>query len=557
MVPDLVFTDIKGASHKLSDLGGEAGIVIAMTSATCPVSKRYMPKLAALEKELRAQRIALLLVNPFASEAAADIQAQLSAAGVTATYAHDKDQSLATALGARATTEVFLLDAKRTVLYRGALDDQYGLTYNLDAPRANYLRDAVAAMRVNQLPRIAATEAPGCELGLADARNHAATEVTYHRDVERILQQNCVACHREKGIAPFGLDDLAEVKDRAKTIKRVISEGVMPPWSAAPLKEGNPWGNDRSLGARDKADLLAWLGSSNRPLGDAHEAPAKLVFPSEWSIGKPDLIVQLPQPVAVKADGFMPYQTVTAQTTLTEDKWVQAYEILPTDRSVVHHVLVNVHANGANAARGKQDGDSYWAVYVPGNGSQIYPQGFARKLPAGATVTFQIHYTPSGKAVQEQLRMGLVFARETPRFAVETAAVLKRDLDIPPGDGNHVETFERSVPTDLNVIGFMPHMHVRGKAFKYELISADGSVETLLDIPRYDFNWQLRYEYAQPRTIPRGSKIRITAAFDNSPGNQANPDSTKRVKWGQQTYEEMMIGFIEHFVPIPQGVAAK
>ena len=153
--------------------------------------------------------------------------------------------------------------------------------------------------------------------------------------------------------------------------------------------------------------------------------------------------------------------------------------------------------------------------------------------------------------------MGLVFARETPRFAVETAAIVKHDLDIPPGDSNHVETFERPVPTDLNVIGFMPHMHVRGKAFKYELIGADGSVETLLDIPRYDFNWQIRYEYAQPRTIPRGSKVRITAAFDNSPGNKANPDPTKRVKWGQQTYEEMMIGFIEHFVPIPQSVATK
>ncbi|MDQ3625433.1 MAG: redoxin family protein, partial [Verrucomicrobiota bacterium] len=556
MIADLTFTGLKGAPRQLSDWKENTGVVVAMTSATCPVSKRYAPSLAALEKELRAQNIALLLVNPFASDRAPDIEAQLAAAGLTAPYAHDP--AFAAALGARTTTEVFLLDATRTLIYRGALDDQYGANYSLDAPRANYLRDAVAAMLAGQRPHPAATEALGCELDLPEAKNTGTTEVTYHRDVARILQQNCVACHRDQGIAPFPLDDLAEVKDRAKTIKRVISEGTMPPWFAAPMKEGNPWANDCSLGARDKADLLAWLSSSNRPLGDAHDAPAKLVFAGEWSIGQPDYIVQLPQPVAVKADGYMPYQFITAQTTLTEDRWVQAYEILPSDRSVVHHVIVNVHTKGAGKLRDREEGTGgFWAAYVPGNGSQIYPPGFARKLPAGATVSFQIHYTPSGTAVKEQMRMGLVFAKEPPRFAVETLALPKRDLNIPPGDANHVESTERTVPFDLNVMAYMAHMHVRGKAFKYELVNADGTAETLLDIPRYDFNWQIRYDYAQPRLIPRGSKLRVTAIFDNSPGNKANPDPAQRVKWGPQTYEEMMIGYIEHFVPIRRSVAAE
>ena len=557
MIADLSFTDLKGATRKLSDFKAGKGVVIAMTSATCPVSKRYAPSLATLEKELRAQNVALLLVNPYASDKREDIAAQLSAAGIAAPYAHDP--ALAAALGARTTTEVFLLDATRTLLYRGALDDQYGANYNLDAPRVSYLRDAVAAMLAGQRPQIAATEAPGCELDLpAAARGTDGKNVTYHRDVARILQQNCVQCHREQGIAPFPLDDLAEVKDRAKTIKRVISESTMPPWFAAPLKSGNPWANDCSLGARDRADLLAWLGSADRPLGDAHDAPARLAFADEWNIGKPDYIVQLPQPVAIKADGFMPYQFITAQTTLTEDKWVQAYEILPSDRSVVHHVIVNVHTKGAGKLRDREEGiGGYWAAYVPGNGSQTYPQGFARKLPAGSTVSFQIHYTPSGKAVQERMRMGLVFAKEPPRFAVETLAVPKRDLNIPPGEANHVETIERVVPFDIHAMAYVAHAHVRGKAFKFELVNADGSAETLLDIPRYDFNWQIRYDYAQPRTIPRGSKLRITAIYDNSPANKANPDPSKTVRWGQQTYEEMMIGYIEHFVPLPQGVAAK
>ncbi len=546
-IDDLSFTDLAGKPHKLSEF---KSTVIAMTSATCPVSKKYLHGLARLEKDLREQNIALILVNPFASESADEIQAQLTEAKATAIYVHDKDKALAAALDAQTTTEVFLLDAKRTLIYRGALDDQYGIDYSHDAPRTNYLRNAITAMLAGSLPQIAATAAPGCELDFP-AKNTAKTTVTYHRDVARILQQNCVTCHRDNGIAPFALDSLAEVTDRAKVIKRVITEGTMPPWFAAPVPEGkdSPWANDCSLSSRDKTDLLAWLDSADRPLGNPADAPAPLKFENEWTIGKPDLIVQLPRPVSIKAEGFMPYQFLTAETTLTEDTWVQGYEIVPTDRSVVHHVIVSVFEKGSKARDRDEGTGGYWAAYVPGNASQMYPEGFARKLPAGATVGFQIHYTPSGKATQDQLRMGLVFAKNPPRYAVETIGVPKRKLNIPPGAAAHEETFTKAVPYDMNVMAYMAHMHVRGKAFKYELITADGT-ETLLDIPRYDFNWQLRYDLAQPKVLPRGSQLKITALFDNSANNKANPDPTKTVHWGPQTVDEMMIGYIETFRPL-------
>ncbi len=549
-IADLTFTDLAGATHKLSDF---KSAVIAMTSATCPVSKKYLHSLAKLETHLREQNIALLLVNPFASETADEIKAQLTEAKITATYCHDQEKAFATALNAQTTTEVFLIDSKRTLIYRGALDDQYGIDYSHDAPLSTYLRDAIAAMLAARQPVIAATAAPGCELDLP-SKNTAQTSITYHRDVARILQQNCVTCHRNNGIAPFALDDLAEVTDRAKVIKRVVTEGTMPPWFAAPVAEGkdNPWANDCSLSARDKTDLLAWLESANRPLGDPADAPAPLVFEDEWTIGKPDLIVQLPRPVSIKADGYMPYQFLTAQTTLAEDQWVSGYEIIPTDRTVVHHVIVNVHTKGGKVRDRDEGSSGYWAAYVPGNASQVYPAGFARKLPAGSTVSFQIHYTPSGKATQDQLRMGLLFAKEPPRYIIETIGVPKRKLSIPPGEANHLETHLQTVPSDLNVMAYMAHMHVRGKTFKYELITAGGT-ETLLDIPRYDFNWQLRYDLAKPKVLPRGSQLKITAHFDNSPANQANPDPTQTVKWGSQTYDEMMIGYIETFRPLDAG----
>ena len=559
MVPDVEFTDLTGRAHRLGSLAARGGLVVAMTSATCPVSKRYLPSLAALEKELAGHGVALLLVNPFASEPADEIRAQLAPHALAAPYVHDRAKALAGALRASTTTEVFLLDAARTLVYRGALDDQYGVTYNLDAPRHRYLRDAVAAMLKGEPPHLAATAAPGCELDLGGAPQPATGPVTYHRDVARILQQNCVTCHRSGGIAPFALDDLEEVTDRARVIKRVVSEGTMPPWFAAAPKDpaANPWANDCSLSARDKADLLAWLDSADRPLGNPADAPAKRRFPAEWSIGTPDLVVPLSRAYDVKATGFMPYAFDVTETKLTEDKWVTAYEILPSARDVVHHVIVQVHEPGAAVRNVGEGAGGYWAIYVPGNGAHRYPDGFARKIPAGAKVSFQIHYTPSGTAKQERLRMGLVFAKEPPRYEVKTVAVANPQLAIPPHAPAHVETRTQRVPFDIPVTSFMAHMHIRGAAFKYEVTYADGRTETLLDIPRYDFNWQLRYDYKEPKLLPRGSTVKITAVFDNSARNKANPDPAKLVKWGSQTVDEMMIGYFEYFVPAAAKVAAK
>ncbi len=553
-VPDVRVTDLAGRAHRLSDWRGEAGLVVAVTSATCPLSKRYLPSLAALEPELRAQGIGLVLVNPFASEDPAEIRAQLAAHSFTAPYVHEVDRALTGALGARSTTEVFLLDATRTLVYRGALDDQYDLVRNLPAPRQPHLRRAVAALLRGEPPEMAATAAPGCDLEATPAA--AATSpvaVTYPRDVARILQQHCVSCHQPGGVAPFALDSLAAVRDRTRVVRRVLEERTMPPWFAAPPPPGTPapWAHDRSLPERDRADLLAWLGSADRPEGDPKDAPLTRRAPTGWTIGKPDLVVPLSRAYAIPAGGVMPYQFDIVTTTLTEDRWVSAYEILPSARDVVHHVLVNVHAPGGPVRDHEEGATGYWAVYVPGNGAHIYPEGFARRLPAGSRVSFQIHYTPSGRPVQERLQLGLVFAKVPPRYEVRTLPIPDRDLRIPPGAAHHVETASRRLPYDLPLLSLMAHLHVRGKAFRFELLPPDGAPEVLLDLPQYDFNWQLRYDLRQPRLLPRGSTVRVTAVFDNSAGNPANPDPTRTVRWGPQTSDEMLIGYLEYFVPIP------
>lgn len=556
MIPDVAFVDLDGKNFQLSSIAEENGAVLVMTSATCPVSKRYLPEIAQLQSVMQEAKLPLILINPFPSEKEVAIRAQLAAQPIDAIYVHDRDKGLAAALEARTTTEVFLIDSKRTLIYRGALSDQYGINYSLDAPRKQYLVDAIESHKKGERPHVQATRAPGCELDLPRlSQDTSATQITYYGDVARILQQNCVSCHRDGGIAPFSLADRESVEDHTSVIKRVVTEGTMPPWFAAkqPKDKGNPWASDCSLSPRDKADLLAWIDSSDRPLGDERDAPQPKPYASEWSIGKPDLVMTLSKAYDIKATGYMPYQFDVVETELLEDRWVRAYEILPSERDVVHHVIVKVHEKGTTVRNLGEGAGGYWAVYVPGNGAQTYPEGFARKLPAGSKVSFQIHYTPSGIAKKERLRMGLVFAKEQPEYEVRTVGVANMGISIPAHAAAHVETFTQRVPFDLPIMSFMPHMHIRGSAFKYEAQYANGESEVLLDIPRYDFNWQLNYAYKKPKLIPRGSKMKVTAVYNNSASNAANPAPEKVVKWGPQTIDEMMIGYIEYFVPLSDG----
>jgi hypothetical protein len=245
----------------------------------------------------------------------------------------------------------------------------------------------------------------------------------------------------------------------------------------------------------------------------------------------------------------MPYQNVIVETGLTEDRWVQSIEIRPGSPEVVHHVLVHVLPPGSNEVA-REEREGYWAVYVPGQSVHAYPEGFARKLPAGARLNFQMHYTPNGTATTDTTRIGVVFCDE-PKHEVRTAGIINTHLSIPPGASNHREEASITLPSDATVLSFLPHMHLRGKACRYELTHA-GETTTLLDVPRYDFNWQLIYQLAEPLPLSAGDRLIFTAWFDNSRGNPANPDPTETVRWGPQTFEEMHLGYVEYFLP---GVA--
>lgn len=547
-VADLAFTDLRGNELRLSAPGAARFTVLAMTSTSCPLSRKYLPTLAELSKQYAEQSVRFVLVNCITSDSEAAMARAAESLSPGAAYVADHDESIAGHLGAVSTTDVLILDSARTIVYHGAVDDQYGIGYALEQPRRSFLGNALESLLAGESPKVTATTAPGCLLDLPPSEKFGGN-ITWHNRISRIVQQNCGACHRDEGVGPFSLNTRDEVLAHAAMIRQVVADATMPPWFAAKTTDQHSqWSNDRSLTTADREDLLNWLAGDS-PEGDPADAPVPVTYTSGWNAGEPDAIVQIPKPIRVRATGAMAYQNIRVDWTGTEDVWVRGYEIQPTDRSVVHHVLVTVQEPGEQSRRRDDGIGAYWAAYVPGNAGQMYPKGFARRLPAGSIIRFQIHYTPNGTATEDQVKLGLYFAEEPPAWEVSTIPLAGVNIRIPPRAANHVETLTRPVPTDIPVMAYMAHMHVRGKAFRFELDRPDGTRETLLDIPQYDFNWQLRYDYAEPRVLPKGSKVIVTAVYDNSEANPANPNPDQEVRWGEQTFEEMMIGYVETFAP--------
>jgi thiol-disulfide isomerase/thioredoxin len=565
-VADASGEDLSGKQTSWRAGRGETLTVIALTSVTCPLCKKFAPSLARIESAYAGKGVKFVYVNVSGTDSADEMRVQIKDQGFKGLYLNDKSQSIVAMLGAQTTTEVFVVDSGNTLIYRGAVSDQYGVGFSHDAPRQRLLENALDALLAGRQPTITATSSPGCAIELeSNAAKTVAPTITYAKDISRIIASNCLDCHRSGGVAPFSLDTFEAVSKRASMIRTVTEEGIMPPWFAAPHtdEDGNrlesPWANDRSLIQAEKDTIAAWI-AAGKPRGDDKDQPLPRVFAQSkrgigWTIGEPDAIFQIPEPIAIKAEGTMPYQNVMVPTRLTEDKWVRAMQIVPTDKSVVHHVLVFVLPEAAlnDPALRRQsaldESRGYWAAYVPGNDAVTFPDRLAKRLPKGAVLMFQIHYTPSGEATKDQIKIGVVYQSETPTHIVRTAAVADRRIEIPPGANNHEEQATVRLPADAKILAFMPHMHVRGKAYRYELQKPGESEPTiLLDIPRYDFNWQLRYSLREPLDAPAGATLIGTAWYDNSAENPANPDPTKIVRWGPQTYDEMMLGYVEYYL---------
>lgn len=550
-VSDFKLTDSRGTEQSLSGYQEKPAVVLAFLGTECPLAKACAARLAGLQREYGGRGVVILGVFANRQDSVADMVAFGKAQQLEFPLLKDAGNVLADRLNVQRTPEVFVLDAQRVVRYRGQIDDQAGIGFSRPAARVNYLTDALEAVLAGREVKLSRTEPEGCLIGRA-RKPVENGRVTWSGQISRLVNQHCVNCHREGEIAPFPLTSYEEAAGWGDMMLEVVREGRMPPWHASP--EHSRFRNARGLTAEEQSQLKQWV-ADGCPEGNPSDLPSAPVFTDGWQLPRePDAVIAMrDRPFDVPATGEVRYQYFRASTGFKEDRWIKAAELVPGNRSVVHHILVLIAPSGGRNAATRETAGEFLAAYVPGNRFREYPAGMAKLIPAGSDLIFQMHYTPTGTAQQDLSRLGLVFAKpeEVKHVVITRNAVNHKDLVIPPGDGNfRVEASSTRAPSDMQLLALMPHMHLRGKAFSYELLLPGGGRETVLDVPRYDFNWQTAYEFAEPLTIPKGAQMHCVAHFDNSEANLNNPDPKATVKWGDQTYEEMMIGYFDVAVPI-------
>src|SRR6266404_1714532 len=435
------------------------------------------------------------------------------------------------------------------------------------------------------------------------ANSGVKKEVTYNKDIAGILYKNCAECHRPNDIAPMALMTYKEARPWARSIKERVLTRDMPPWS--PDSKYGEFTNDHRLAQNDIDTIVAWVDQGAKE-GDAKDLQALPEFTSTsgWRLGKPDAVFDIGKEFTVEPGMPDTIQNFIVPTNFKEDKWVTAAEILPGNRKVVHHVIAFIQTpemiaqfqkgegraralmqsdvfyrdgtlmkvkadapviddgcgnpNGGSAFKrpsASEGGDAFGlflAGYAPGKGIDVFPAGTAKKVPAGSMLVFQMHYSSYGGKFEGQqgdrTRLGLHFASKPPQRSLNTVGIQNHYFKLPAGDGNHEVTACYTFDADVHLTSYMPHMHLRGKDMKYDVIYPDGRQETLLWVPKFSFNWQTMYYLNRPVAIPKGTKLIVTAHFDNSEKNKFNPDPKKTIRWGDPTYEEMMIGWMEYYV---------
>jgi hypothetical protein len=385
---------------------------------------------------------------------------------------------------------------------------------------------------------------------------------TFYKDAMPVIEEHCQVCHRTGGIAPMAFQTYAETRPYARAIADAVRKKRMPPWFA---EEGiGHFANDPSLTQEQIGMLAAWA-AAGAPAGNPADGPRQKNWTDRWTIPSPDVEVAMSEPVAIPADGDLDYTYEIVPTHFAEGRWVKASEILPGLPEHVHHAVVYVrppesswlkHApvgkpfTAAVLSDSRDKQDAMWTdsdillVYAPGSTPDDWPEGMAKYVPAGSDLVFQMHYTTNGKAGRDATRIGLIFAKELPAKRVLTLQLTNDHFVIPPGAPDYRVEARGTLPNDALLLNFFPHMHLRGKQFEYNIVHADKSLEPLLRV-HYHFHWQMSYRLAEPLFLQAGTELQAVAWFDNSRENAHNPDPTAAVRWGEQTYDEMMVGFFD------------
>lgn len=544
VAPNFRLLDHRGDSHELHRLRPATAVVLFVVANGCPIVRNSYPELSRIRALLAPRGVEFFGLDLTADVPRAEVAAEAAGFSVPFPILLDPSQNLGRALDLRRTGEVLVIDTTRwEIVYRGAIDDRLSYGHQKPEPTRRHLADALDSLLAGRPVATPRTDARGCAIAYTRTRTP-----DYARDVAPILARHCVPCHSQGNVAPFAFTDHARVRRHSATVTEVLLEDRMPPWHADPAH--GSFTNDRSLSPEQKATLFAWA-TAGAPRGDGPDPlPAAQPAPStDWPLGRPDAVIGLPEPARIPATGLVPYQVFTVKAPVTNDTWLRGVTIRAGNPKVVHHCLVFIrypeHLRHLEPAQ-EEGTAGFFAGFVPGTEPVLFPEGTGKLLPAGAELTFQMHYTPTGREETDRTEMALYFAPARPARELITGGATRLEIEIPAHARRHQErasfVFEQaSVLHELT-----PHMHLRGAAFEYAAIHPDGRREVLLSVPNYDFNWQTLYRLRTPRPLPAGTRLECTATFDNSASNPANPDPAAVVRFGEQTHDEMLIGYFNY-----------
>ena len=542
-VDNFMLLDHTGTAQELFKNYDAKAVVIMVQGNGCPIVRNLASDYKAVRDEYESKGVKFLMLNANPNDTRDEVAEEAAEYGIDIPIMKDEAQLIAASLGVTRTAEVMVIDpAGWEIVYRGPLNDR--ITYERQKNEASdhYLKSALNAVMAGEAIETPARATKGCIVNLKDGLDRAShAQISYSKTIAPILQENCSSCHQEGGIGPWAMTSYEEVEGFAPMIREVIRTKRMPPWSADP--HIGEFSTARSLTVKEQQTLVRWIeAGAPRGEGDDPLAAAKSVAP-EWPLGKPDLIIEAPA-FDVPATGVLDYRFPAVPNPVLEDRWVKAVTVIPGDKSVVHHALIGSSDKVTAGGEGDDDDvfDNYLIGFVPGSESYEYPKNTGVLVKGGGEYRFQFHYTPSGKATTDKTKIGLYFHDEKPDYVLRQQVALNPRMNIPARASDHMERayFEFDHPAEIYLL--FPHAHFRGKSSKFYLKYADGKEETLLSVPKYDFNWQHNYALKESVKVPAGTKLVHETIYDNSEKNFANPDPDRNVPWGLQSADEMLYG---------------
>lgn len=545
-------------AFQLADSSGEVVVlssgsdakltVVCFLGTECPMAQLYGSRLSKMAQEFQESGVQFVGVNSNVQDSMADIREYVRRYQVEFPMVRDIGNKVADQFQATRTPEVFVLDNSLQVIYHGRIDDQYEPGVRRSKPVREDLKVAITEALAGQPVSTPRTQAPGCLIGrVRDGQPHEDNGITFAEHVAPMLHRHCIECHRDGEIAPFSMEEYDEVAGWADTMLETIDDGRMPPWHADP--NHGKFQNARDMPEEDRQILRDWI-AGGLPAGDLSKVPEAPEVVAGWQMQRePEMVLEMrDRPFTVAAEGTVEYQYFVVDPGFKEDKWILDARSLPGNREVVHHIIVYIRPPELEDLSGV----GWLTSYVPGARPVALPKGRARRVPAGSKFVFQMHYTPTGEEETDLSKLGLIFADEAEvTHEVYTIAGVDQEFEIPPGEDNYeVWSSVRRLPNDAELLGIAPHMHYRGKSFT--LWDGDGDdADILLNVPAYDFNWQHVYQLEEPLPLNEIERLRFLVTFDNSDGNPFNPDPETWVTWGDQSWEEMAIGFFD--VAVPRG----